>query len=323
MPGKWFDYCAQSMIHALVAALAAEALLRVWHARAPDDRLAVRLLGLGQPLLVTPLLFLLAPGRVGDDFRDRWALFSTRHWEEITFRGVSALLAGVTFLAAVGAFLFFMDFWPLLRARSHGLPPGAPPPPELTARVVEVAASQRVRPPAVHFLESRAPALFCAGVRSPVLVVSRGALALLDAEELRAALSHEMAHIARHDPAVSWISMGVRAVLFFNPVAQVVARAIARDAEWRADENAGGDRLALASAVLKLYRAGVPRRAPAARTLPFAATLGEPLRRVRSHDVEARCRRLLEPAPPPRLSLRRLRLAAASGCLVALAVFVV
>ncbi len=55
MPGKWFDYFAQSMIHALVAALAAEALLRVWRARAPDDRLAVRLLGLGQPLLVTPL----------------------------------------------------------------------------------------------------------------------------------------------------------------------------------------------------------------------------------------------------------------------------
>ena len=52
MVGKWWvDYAAQSVIHALVAALAIEALLQIWHARAPDDRLALRLLGLGQPLL--------------------------------------------------------------------------------------------------------------------------------------------------------------------------------------------------------------------------------------------------------------------------------
>jgi Zn-dependent protease with chaperone function len=148
-------------------------------------------------------------------------------------------------------------------------------------------------------------------------VVSRGALSFLDAEELRAALAHEMAHLARRDPALSWALMGVRVLLFFNPVAQVVARAIARDAEWRADEDAGGDRLALASAILKLYRAGVA--APAmARRLPAAAVLGESLRRVRSHDVEARCRRLLEPEPPPRLTLRPLRVLLTGASLVAL-----
>src|SRR5512146_31914 len=68
LDGKWFDYAAQSMIHAFVAALAIEALLRLWRVRAPDDRLALRLLGLGQPLLVTPALFLLAPQRAAEDF---------------------------------------------------------------------------------------------------------------------------------------------------------------------------------------------------------------------------------------------------------------
>ncbi len=322
MPGKWFDYAAESMTHALVAALAMEALLRAWRARSPDDRLVLRLVGLVQPLLVTPALFLFVPQRVGDEFRDRYAIFSARHWEEVSLRGVTAFQAGVVLLALLGTALFLMDLMPLLRAGSRSLPAPAPAPPELEGLVAELSAARRLRPPGIRFVEGPAPVLFCAGVRAPALVVSRGALALLDADELRSALSHELAHLTRHDPATSWIMMCVRAVLFFNPVAQVVARALARDAEWRADEGAGGDRLALASAVLKLYRTGVRRRPAAGRTLPFAAVLGEPLRRVRSHDVEARCRRLLEPAPPARLPLRRLRVALAAACLVALATVV-
>ena len=140
--------------------------------------------------------------------------------------------------------------------------------------------------------------------------MSQGALDLLDPEELRAALRHELAHLERHDPAISWAVMAARALLFFNPVAQVSARGLARDAEWLADERAGGDRLALASALIKLHRAGLATAAPIRRSLPFATALSEPLRRVRSHDVESRCRRLLEPAAPPGLLFRSARLAA-------------
>jgi hypothetical protein len=86
LDGKWFDYVAQSMSHALVAALAVEALLQMWRARAPDDRLAARLLGLGQPLLLTPALFLLAPQRGAEVFHDRWAVFTARHWEDVAFQ---------------------------------------------------------------------------------------------------------------------------------------------------------------------------------------------------------------------------------------------
>jgi Zn-dependent protease with chaperone function len=321
MPGKWFDYAAQSMTHALVAALAIEALLRLWRVRAPDDRLALRLLGLGQPFVVTPLLFLLAPGRRAEEFHDRWALFSSRNWEEVSFLGVTAFQTFVVTMLALGLGLFLMDLVPLLRGQGGRPPPAAPAPPELEAALAEVSARYRRRA-RLHFLEARVPTLFCSGVRDPVLVVSRGALTLLDGEELRAALAHELAHLDRHDPALSWAVMGVRAFLFFNPVVQVVARAIARDAEWRADEGAGGDRLALASAVLKLYRTGVGKRAAASRTLPLAGALSEPLRRVRSHDVEARCRRLLEPEPPARVSLRGLRLALATASLVLLATLV-
>jgi Zn-dependent protease with chaperone function len=336
MPNAWVEYAAQSMAHALVAALAVEALLRVWRARAPDDRLALRALALCQPLAVTPAVVLLVPQRASEQFHDAWALFASRRWEELQVAGVSLLVLGVVAGAALGLALFLMDLVPLLSSRRRALPPASEAPPELAAALAEVArgtVGARLVPargngggrapalgggqaPALHFVESRDCLLFCAGAVRPVLVVSRGALDLLDGEELRAALAHELAHVRRRDPALSWLLMGVRGVLFFNPVVQVVARALARGAEWSADERAGGDRLALASAVVKLHRAGLARaqeRGPAA--LPLAAALAEPLRRIRSHDVEARCRRLLEPAAPPRLAFPSLRVALASASL--------
>ncbi|GEJ58239.1 M56 family metallopeptidase [Anaeromyxobacter diazotrophicus] len=324
--GKWWvDYAAQSVMHALVAALAIEALLRVWRARAPGDRLVLRLIGLGQPLVVTPLLFALAPLRRGERFADVWALLSVRRWQELSLLGASAFHLALGAALAAGVTLFAMDALPLLPRRRRALPAGAVPPPALEAALADAIEgtagalrSARARRPRLRFLATRAPALFCAGVRSPELVVSQGALDLLDPEELRAALRHELAHLDRHDPAVSWAVMAARALLFFNPVAQVSARALARDAEWLADERAGGDRLALASALIKLHRAGLAGGAPVRRPLPFAGALSEPLRRVRSHDVEARCRRLLEPAPPPGLVFRAPRLAATAAALAAL-----
>lgn len=324
--GKWWvDYAAQSVIHALIAALAIEALLRLWRARAPGDRLALRLLGLGQPLFVTPLLFALAPLRRGERFADLWALFAARRWQELPLLGTTAFHLGVALAAATGTALFVMDAAPLLPRRRRALPPAAPPPPALEAALADAVAavagalrSHRALRPRLHFLSGRGPAVFCAGARRPVLVVSQGALDLLDGEELRAALGHELAHLERHDPALSWAAMAARAALFFNPVAQVSARALARDAEWLADERSGADRLALASALLKLHRAGGAGAGAAARSLPFAAALSEPLRRARSHDVESRCRRLLEPAPPPPLLFRPARVAATLAALAGL-----
>jgi Zn-dependent protease with chaperone function len=176
----------------------------------------------------------------------------------------------------------------------------------------------------VVFLDRDQPILFCTGVRRHAIVVSRGAVRLLDREELRAALAHELAHLSRHDPGASWLVMAARALMFFNPAFQVLSRALARDAEWLADERAAaacGDRLALASGLIKLHRA-TAGPLPVRRTLPFAAALAEPLARVRSLDVEVRCRRLLD-GPPARLPYARARLVLTGASLTGLLFFVV
>lgn len=323
MPGRWADLFAQSIVHALVAALVVEALVRVWRVRMPEERLALRLAALVQPLAVTPALVLLSPLRAGEEFHDRWAVFSGRHWEEVQLLGRSVFVLFVLGMAAAGLLLFLMDLVPLLRRRARPGPAG-PPPPGLAEEVAQLARAAGAEPPPLRFLPSDAPAVFCTGVRRPEVVVSRGALTLLDREERRAALAHELSHLARRDPLVSWLLMGARALLFFNPVAQVLARAMAREAERRADDGGGeaaGDRLALASALLKLHRAtGGGPAVP--RTLPFGSALSEPLRRARSRDVEIRCRRLLDGAAERPTPLAGLRVALVALSLPALLFFV-
>ncbi len=327
---RWVDLAGQAIFHTLVAALVIEALIRLWRVRDPRQRLAFRLFVLCYPLLVLPLVVLLAPERAGEDFREARALFSSQRWDDLRLAGSGLRTWWVGAFGGMGLALFLMDLVPLLLGRRGGPPRGVPPvTPQGRAAAValqEVARSMGLKPPRLVFVEDGGPVLFCAGAWTTSLVVSRSAVDLLDPRELRAALAHELAHLDRLDPGVSWLLMAGRAVMAPNPAFQVVARAMARDAEWRADERAAlatGDRLALASGLLKLFRATEGRPAsPGRRNLPLAAALAEPIARARALDIETRCRRLLGPAPAP-LPHGAARLLAAAACVSALLFFVV
>jgi hypothetical protein len=324
---KWAEIAAQAIFHTLVASLFLEALVRSWRVTEPRQRMALRLVALGYPLVVVPAFVGLFPFRLEEPFHDETAVLVARRWSEVHFLGVGLFDAWLAAFAGLGALLFLMDLLPLVRGRRRPRPAPAAPDPasaEALAEVPALAAALGIRPPPIVFLDRDPPVLFCTGVRAPAVVVSRGAIRLLDREELRAALAHEIAHLARHDPAASWAVMGARALMWFNPAFQVLSRAIARDAEWLADEHAAsacGDRLALASGLLKLHRA-TAGAAPVRRTLPFAGVIAEPLARVRSLDVETRCRRLLD-GPPAPLPYLRARVVLAAASLTALLFFVV
>jgi Zn-dependent protease with chaperone function len=326
---KWAEIAAQAIFHTLVASLYVEALVRSWRVTEPRQRMALRLVALGYPLVVVPALQSMFPFRLEEPFHDGPALFVARRWGEVRVLGVGLFDAWLALFAALGALLFLMDLLPLARGLRRPRPVPAEPDPASAAALAEVpalAAALGVRPPPVVFLDRDAPVLFCTGVRRHAIVVSRGALRILDPQELRAALSHELAHLARHDPAASWAVMAARALMWFNPAFQVLSRALAHDAEWLADEHAAaacGDRLALASGLIKLHRATAAGGAGGVRrALPLAGALAEPLARVRSLDVEVRCRRLLERAPVP-LPFLRARVTLAAASLVVLLFFVV
>lgn len=75
----------------------------------------------------------------------------------------------------------------------------------------------------IREIDSAAIVAFCAGLLSPRIYVSRGAVARLDRDELRAILEHERHHLMQRDPlrlllaelaaGLAWFVPGVRATL--------------------------------------------------------------------------------------------------------------
>ena len=105
--------------------------------------------------------------------------------------------------------------------------------------------------------------LAATGIRSPRVVVSTGALAVLDDDELAAGLEHERGHIARGHPYVATIAELLFALARLLPGSRQALRQMHFHLERDADEFAiqrTGDRLALASVICKAagYRGAEP-----------------------------------------------------------------
>jgi len=103
------------------------------------------------------------------------------------------------------------------------------------------------------------PQAFCAGLLRPRVFLSTGALELLDPAALAAVLAHERHHARRHDPLRLACGRVLAAGLFFIPALRRLVQRQHALAEISADEaavlTAGGDRSALASAMLSFSQA--------------------------------------------------------------------
>jgi Zn-dependent protease with chaperone function len=177
--------------------------------------------------------------------------------------------------------------------------------------VRELAGDLGVRPPGVEVLVSEHHALHCRGWLRPRVVMSTGTLGALSDQALRAALAHELAHVAHHDVLRNWILLLLRALQWFNPVAQAIGRRVAQELEWRADDRAAsttGAPLALAQALVRCARHRGDR---------FLGLSGH----GRLRHLEERCRRLLRGSPPSEEPVR-LEIALVSTGLAALLLFV-
>lgn len=324
------EYLVESLLHACVTAAVVETLLRCWRLTDPRERLAYRLLVLILPLVLPVALDLLAPFRDTPAFADAGALFASVHWRAVRLVGLPVGALALVGAASLGVGLFIRDVTPLVRGRQGGLAPEpADAPDDLAHAVAEIASRLGLtRTPTVRCVAAPGPVLFTSGAWRPAVVVSTRALARLDPEMRRAALAHELAHVARHDLLLGWAVMLARALLLFNPVAQVVARAAVQEMERRADDlaaRATGAPVALAAAMAALG----PRRGPAnAGTTPgaigpFNEFLADLFTQGRTVALEARRRRLLDGWPPTPSPLATTRFTLSAAAVTTLLFFVV
>ena len=146
-----------------------------------------------------------------------------------------------------------------------------------------------------------------AGLARPRIVVSAGALASLDDDELAAALDHERGHIAHHHRFVMLVTAALSALGWVVPGTGRAAREISfhleRDADlWALDQR--NDRLALASVICKAAASAQPSGSPA------LASLGQT-------GVRERLGLLLEDQPRPPAHPTRAALNALATAMVA------
>jgi heat shock protein HtpX len=216
------------------------------------------------------------------------------------FLGIGYIFGGVIGLIVAFGFALLMNLWTywfsdklaLTMARAHEVAPEQEP--RLHSMVEEVAGIAGLPKPRVYIVENDAPNAFATG-RNPkhsVVAVTTGIMRILNEDELKAVLAHELGHIKNRDilvsaivatiaSAVMFIAFMARWSLFFGgfgrsrnqtanllglaamiliailaPIgAMVIRMAISRQREYGADEagaRISGRPLALASALRKL-----------------------------------------------------------------------
>ena len=155
--------------------------------------------------------------------------------------------------------------------------------------LIELVVRPSTAAPGARLLEHPAPVAFCIPGARPLLVLSSGMVAELDAGQLAAVVAHERAHLAEHHhlyllPFVAW-----RAALPVLPAAARAYTAVRELVEMRADDRA------LTSLT------GPDARRTLARAIVVAAAGGEVpggALAAGAGAVGARVRRLLDPPAP-------------------------
>ena len=146
-------------------------------------------------------------------------------------------------------------------------------------------------------LDAPQPAAYCVPGRPAAIVLTSGALAVLDRDQLGAVLAHERAHLAgRHHLLIS-LCRGLAASFPGVPVFTRGPAEVARLAELCADDAAA-------------RRAGRPALVAALLAMGTGAAVPAPALAVTSGVVTARVHRLLDPPGRGRLARYGLALAA-------------
>jgi beta-lactamase regulating signal transducer with metallopeptidase domain len=143
---------------------------------------------------------------------------------------------------------------------------------------------------AAWVIEGTAPCVMLAGVFRPRMVISRGVVAALSAEQLSAVVRHERAHGASRDNLKRLLVLLAPGILPFASGFRNLERAWAKISEWAADDRAAAGKarrsLSLAAALVRVARLGSAASTPALATSLMAD----------GADLSERVDRLLRPA---------------------------
>lgn len=116
-----------------------------------------------------------------------------------------------------------------------------------------------VKTPELQVLDCDNPLMFTGGHGKRLIVVTTGALRLLDDDELRAALAHELAHVRRMGHVLNWFFVLFHYLTLFSPASLWAYVSFQNEEEKTCDQmaaNQTGLGVELASAIVKFIKHG-------------------------------------------------------------------
>lgn len=215
--------------------------------------------------------------------------------------------AGVAVLAAASTLVVAAALWRYGRRTQRAVAST-----RLHARAALLAGRELDGAGAV-VLDDPRPVAYCVAGRPAAIVVSSGALAVLDKPQLAAVLAHERAHLAGRHHLLATLTRGLAAVFPGVPLFAKGSVEVGRLAELAADDAAArsvGRRALVAALVAIATGTAVPAAAPVTRAVPPGALAAS------GHAVPARVERLLNPPGPAAAALFGLALALASAAFI-------
>ena len=189
--------------------------------------------------------------------------------------------------------------------------------PGTAARAGTAAQPKTAATPGTVVLDDPRPAAYCVAGRPAAIVITSGALALLEPPQLRAILAHERAHLAHGHAALATVTRGLTAAFPGIPLFSAGRAEVERLTEMSADDTAArsAGRPTLAAALLAIAtgarypETGLPGGGPGAdsgRRDPHAAVTRPGPRQpvplgtmaAAAYAVPARVERMLRPPRP-------------------------
>lgn len=234
-------YVVQTFLHSLIAILIIERAMQIWSIKNPLAQFRYRIMTLVLPACMLPVYQLINFERSSFSFRQEKAIFSMNRWLSLEIWDLIPLSSLFILLLAGTSIVFFLqEMMPVMRdvfaRRGDDQDSDLSSGPEMDDLVKQLSEKLGIEPPPVAVLEDSNPYIFTSGSKNHTVVLTSGLLTALDREQLKAAIAHELAHIARMSNAVKWVIFVIRVLMFFNPIVLVVFRRLVQDDERICDD---------------------------------------------------------------------------------------
>jgi hypothetical protein len=252
-------YITQSFFHSLIAVLVVNASLEAWKITDPLIRQRFRLIVVFFPLVSYPLFQMINPQRGSISFRLD-AFLDANRWLNLELWGkVPVGLLFMLLLVFTALVFLFQEMVPIVRqtilSRNREFAGEKPDNDGAVRTALALLPDPR---PDVFLIDDDEFLMYSTTGKRQAVFLSTGFAKALTVEELRAAIAHEIGHIARSRRPLLMVVYLLRMMMFFNPVILTEFRRIVQEEERICDDFAvslTGNSLALAETLRKFYYA--------------------------------------------------------------------